>query len=134
MSQIRGIREEKRSVVAEKSFLSSIRIVEACKVLRRDRSEFVLSRQLLRSGTSIGANIEEALGGYSRADFAAKIGISYKEARESVYWIRLLGATDYFTRQECESLKKDAFELVRMLASIRLSLRSAGSPIPPIDS
>lgn len=78
----------------------------------------MISKQLLRSGTSIGANIEEAIGGSSRKDFLAKLKISYKEARESKYWIRLLHATDYLTDEQFESLHGDIEELLKLLYSI----------------
>jgi len=80
----------KQNIIQDKSYQFAIKIVNTCKLLQATQKEFVLSNQLLRSGTSIGANIEEAIGGQSRKDFYAKLTISYKEARESKYWIRLL--------------------------------------------
>lgn len=85
----------KENVVQQKSFAFAIRVVNAYKYLTEQKKEFVLSKQLLRSGTSIGANVEEATGGQSKKDFIAKISISYKEARETKYWLNLLTATDY---------------------------------------
>lgn len=80
----------KENVVQIKSYAFAIKIVNTCKFLQAEKKEYILSKQLIRSGTSIGANIEEAIGGQSRKDFFAKLTISYKEARETKYWIRLL--------------------------------------------
>ncbi len=86
----------KDNILLDKSFAFAIRVVKACKYLSEEKKEFVISKQFLRSGTSIGANCEEAVGGQSKADFVSKISIAYKEARETKYWIRLLYATNYF--------------------------------------
>tara|TARA_R110001592_G_scaffold141264_2_gene362673 strand:- start:357 stop:590 length:234 start_codon:yes stop_codon:yes gene_type:complete len=75
-----------------------------CKFLQAEKKEYILSKQLVRSGTSIGANIEEAIGGQSKKDFFAKLTISYKEARETKYWIRLLTDTTYLTKEQTEPL------------------------------
>ena len=79
----------KENIIQQKSYLFAIKIIELYKHLIGTKKEFVLSRQLLRSGTSIGANIEEALGGQSKKDFISKISIAYKEARETKYWLSL---------------------------------------------
>ncbi|BBD56520.1 four helix bundle protein [Planktothrix agardhii 1806] len=79
--------------------------------MSESKKEYILSKQVLRSGTSIGANVEEALGGQSKADFIAKLPIAYKEARETSYWLRLLKDTDYLTEKEFESIHADAEEL-----------------------
>ncbi|WP_316316556.1 four helix bundle protein, partial [Clavibacter michiganensis] len=84
----------KENVLLEKSFDFAVRVVKAYKFLVEEKKEYVLSKQFVRSGTSIGANAEEAVGGQSKADFISKISIAYKEARETNYWIRLLTATD----------------------------------------
>ena len=78
------------NIVQFKSYAFALRIIKVYKFLSHEKKEFILSKQLLKSGTSIGANIEEAIGGQSKADFFAKITISYKESRELKYWIRLL--------------------------------------------
>lgn len=83
------------NIIQEKSFVFAIRIVNRYKYLIAEKKEFILSKQLLRSGTSIGANIEESIGGVSDKDFLYKLSISYKEARETIYWLKLLQATDY---------------------------------------
>jgi four helix bundle protein len=106
------------NVIQQKSYAFAIRIVKLYRHLSQEKKEFVLSKQLLRSGTSIGANLEEGIGGQSRKDFAAKVNISYKEARESRYWIRLLRDTDYLEPKEAESILNDCEEVVRILAAI----------------
>jgi four helix bundle protein len=83
-----------------------------------------LSKQLLRSGTSVGANVEEAIGGQSEKDFFAKLTIAYKEARETHYWVRLLTDTEFITKEESESLLFDIEELLRIIGSIQKTLRS----------
>jgi four helix bundle protein len=83
------------NVVQEKSYAFALRIVRMYRHLTEKRKEFVLSKQILRSGTSIGANIEEAIGGQSGRDFLAKLNIAYKEARETHYWLRLLHDSGY---------------------------------------
>ena len=111
------------NVVQEKSFAFAIRIISIYQFLSEDRREFVLSKQLLRSGTSIGANIEEAIGGQSDKDFYAKLTIAYKEARETHYWIRLLIATDYLASEKGASLLDDVDELLKIIGSIQRTLR-----------
>jgi len=113
------------NVIQDKSFAFAIKIVNAYKFLISQKKEFVLSKQLLRSGTSIGANIEEALGGQSKADFIAKISISYKEARETIYWLKLLNATEYFTNNEAKELLVDAEEICRILGKIQISMKQS---------
>lgn len=95
------------NVIQHKSYAFAIRIVKLYRHLSQEKKEFVLSKQLLRSGTSIGANLEEGIGGQRRKDFAAKVNISYKEAREARYWIRLLRDTDYLEPKEAESIFND---------------------------
>jgi len=112
------------NVVQQKSFAFAIRIVKAYKYLTLKKKEFVLSKQLLRSGTSIGANIEESLGGQSGKDFLSKISISYKEAGETIYWLKLLEATDFLSKEESQSLLGDAEELCRILGKIQVTLKA----------
>jgi len=92
------------NVIQQKSFAFAIRIINAYKYLRSEKQGFVLSKQILRSGTSIGANVEEAIGGQSKADFLHKLSISYKEARETIYWLKLLQAINYLTDEVANSL------------------------------
>jgi four helix bundle protein len=90
----------KENIIQIKSYAFAVRIVKVYKYLCEEKKEYVLSKQLLRSGTSIGANIEEAIGGQTDKDFFAKLTIAYKEARETHYWIRLLTDTDYISKKE----------------------------------
>ena len=107
-----------RSVVAEKAFAFAVRVVKLVRQLQMEHKEYVLSKQLLCSGTSIGANIEEALAGQSRKDFIAKMSIASKETRESAYWLRLLRETGYLTNEQSVPLQNYCHELRRMLTSI----------------
>ena len=116
---------KKENVIQIKSYNFAIRIVELYKYLSAEKKEFILSKQLLRSGTSIGANIEEAIGGQSRKDFYAKLTISYKEARESHYWIRLLKDTNYLSKAQYDSLIKDIEELLKIIGSIQKTIRNS---------
>jgi four helix bundle protein len=115
---------KKENVIQQKSFAFAIRIVNLYKYLTSEKKEFVLSKQLLRSGTSIGANIEESIGGQSDKDFLFKLGISYKEARESIYWLKLLQATDYLSAEQAESLLSDAEEICKILGKIQITLKN----------
>ena len=110
--------EEKDNIIRSKSFDFSVRIVNLYKVLYYERNEKKLSKQLLRSGTSIGANIEEGIAAFSKKEFIYKLQISYKEANESFYWIKLLHRTDYIKDVEFESLKLNIEEIIRLLTSI----------------
>jgi four helix bundle protein len=111
------------NVIQVKSFAFAVKIVKTTKELIAAR-EFVLGRQLMRSGTSIGANVEEAIGAQSRADFIHKLSIAYKEARETVYWTRLLRASGLLTEEKAQELKADAEELCRIIGSIQVAMKS----------
>lgn len=113
------------NIIQEKSFAFAIRIVNAYKFLTDEKKEFVLSKQMLRSGTSIGANVEEAIGGQSKADFVSKLSIAYKEARETLYWIRLLNATEYLSNEKANSLINDAEELCRIIGKIQITMKNS---------
>ena len=106
------------NVVEDKSFLFAIRIVRLYRYLRSEKKEFVLSKQLLRSGTSISANVAEAQQAQSRADFLSKINIALKEAAETEYWLRLLHATDYLSNNEFASVYDDCVQVKKMLVAI----------------
>ena len=112
------------NVVKEKSFEFSVKIVNLYKHLTATKQEYVLSKQLLRSGTSIGANICEAEQAQSPSDFISKLSISLKEACESDYWLRLLHRTDYLSDSEYTSIITDCRELTRLLTSIIKSLKN----------
>lgn len=113
------------NVVQTKSYNFALRVIKLYQYLSQEKKEFILSKQLLRSGTSIGANIEESIGGQSRADFFAKLTIAYKETRESKYWIRLLRDSDYLTIGEAEDLLNDVEELLKIIGSIQKTLRNS---------
>lgn len=102
----------------DKSFDFAVRIVNLYKYMVREHKEYVLSKQLLRCGTSIGANISEAQRGQSKADFSAKMNIALKEANETCYWLKLLYKTDYLSESQYESIYSDAQELLKILMSI----------------
>ena len=106
------------NIIEEKSFRFAVRIVNLNKHLQTNKKEFVLSKQLLRSGTSIGANISEAQQAQSRADFLSKLEIALKEASETKYWLRLLYATEYLTADQFESMHQDCSEIEKILVSI----------------
>ncbi len=106
------------NIIEAKSFEFAVRTVNLYKHLTEIKKEFVLSKQLLRSGTSIGANVTEAQRGQSKADFNAKMNIALKEANESEYWLRLLHKTEYLTDVEFESISKDINEILAILISI----------------
>lgn len=103
--------------IQDKSFQFAIRIVNLCKQLRLERHEYILSNQLMKSGTSIGANVSEAQNAQSRADFLSKLNIALKEASESKYWIRLIHATEYLSEQEFQSIYADCVELEKILVA-----------------
>lgn len=92
------------------------------------KKEFVMSKQVLRSGTSIGANLKEAMRGQSRADFCSKVNISLKEASETEYWLELLYRTDYITKTQYDSIHGDCIELIKLLTSIIKSTRGDIDP------
>jgi four helix bundle protein len=117
----------KENIIQQKSFAFAIRIVNLYKYLTVEKKEYVLSKQMLRSGTSIGANIEESIGGVSEKDFINKLSISYKEARETIYWLKLLHATDFLTAAEFESLHSDAEEIGKILGKIQITFKSRNS-------
>ena len=106
------------NMIETKSFDFAVRIVNLYKHLNSDKKEYVLSKQLLRSGTSIGANVSETQRGQSKADFTAKMSIALKEANETYYWIKLLFKTDYLTEQQYLSLQNDITEIIKLLVSI----------------
>ena len=105
-------------VVESKSFNFAVRIINLYKYLTDKKSEYVLSKQLLRSGTSIGANVAEAEQAQSKPDFVSKMNIAIKETSETKYWIKLLQATDYLSKEESNSILDDCVELEKILVKI----------------
>src|SRR5580704_35204 len=108
---------EKKNVLKDKSFAFAIRIVKLYKYLSQKKKEFVLSKQLLRSGTAVGALIREAQNGESKADFIHKLSIAQKECDETLYWIELLRETNYINEKEFESIYSEANSLLKMIRS-----------------
>ena len=117
----------KDSIVAVKSVSFAIRIINAYKYLCSEHKEYIMSKQLLRSGTAIGALVREAEHAESKADFLHKISIGLKEANETDYWLLILKETDYLNEIEYQSLKKDIEEIIRMLVStVKTTKRNLG--------
>lgn len=112
------------SIVGEKTYLFALRIIKAYKYLSSDKREFILSKQLLRSGTAIGVLCREAAHAQSKADFLNKMNIALKEANETEYWLMLLKDSDYIDEESYESIEKDCDELIRLLASIVKSTKT----------
>jgi len=106
------------NVLKTKSFSFAVRIVNLYKYLQTEKNEFVLSKQLLRCGTSVGAMVREAEQGESKADFIHKLSIALKEINETLYWLELLNETAYLSQQQFESINADATELIKLLISI----------------
>ncbi len=114
----------KENLIVVKSYEFALKIIRIYTVLSRENSEYVLSKQLLRSGTSVGANVEEAEGAQSRADFVHKLSIAYKEAREARYWIRLLNDSKILGNEAFLDLLQDCEDIIHILSSIILSTKS----------
>ena len=108
----------KENIIMSKSFAFSVRIVNLHKYLSQQKNEYVISKQIYKSGTSIGANIAEAQRAQSTADFVSKMKIALKEANETQYWLQLLRETDYITEKEFSSIHGDLVEVLRILTAI----------------
>ena len=113
------------NILRLKSYKFALRIVEMYKLLSSERKEFVLSKQVLRSGTSVGALIKEAEHAQSKADFLNKMNIALKEINETEYWLMLLKDSSYLSLTEYESINKDCVELIRLLASTVKTLKES---------
>jgi len=118
---------KENNILQEKSYAFALRIVKVYQYLCNEKREYVLSKQLLRAGTSIGANVEESLGGQSQKDFISKLSIAYKEGRETHYWIRLLKDSGYLTDSQMTSLLFDCEELLKIIGSIQKTLKNRNS-------
>jgi len=112
------------NVIADKSMAFAVRIVNLYKYLKEEKLEYVMSKQLLRCGTSIGANVKEALRAQSKADFNTKMHIAMKEASETEYWLELLRKTDYLTKAQADSMLKDCTELLKILITITKTIKN----------
>jgi len=113
----------KKNIVKEKSFAFALRIVNVCKYLQSEKKEFILSKQLLRSGTAIGALVCKSEHAESKADFIHKIAIAQKETNETEYWIELLFQSNYLNEAEYKSIITNSIELKKILASISISTK-----------
>jgi four helix bundle protein len=116
----------KESVLRDKSYKFALRIVNLYKYLAGEKKEFVLSKQVLRSGTSIGANVTEAAQAQSKADFVSKLSIAHKESFETDYWLNLLRDGDFINPKQAESLILDCHELQKLLTTSIKTAKSAG--------
>ncbi len=114
--------QKKENIIQSKSLEFAMRIVKLSKFLQWEK-EFILSSQILRSGTSIGANIEEAQGWISRKEFIHKVNIAYKESRETLYWLKLLVTWEYISQDQYASLFADCEEIIKILTKILVTSR-----------
>ena len=108
----------KENVIVDKSKAFALRIIKMYLYLCKEKKEFVLSKQVLKSGTSIGANVKEAVRGQTKPDFYAKMNVALKETSETEYWLELLHESGYIDKKSFENIYKDCQELLRILASI----------------
>ncbi|MDV3506295.1 hypothetical protein CMU89_03730 [Elizabethkingia anophelis] len=106
------------NIIKQKSFDFAVRIIKLYQYLSSDKKEFILSKQILRSGTSVGAMIRESEHAQSKSDFIHKLSIAQKEINETIYWLELFQATDYLAAQEFESINGDAVEIIKLITSI----------------
>lgn len=111
------------SIISTKSYAFALEVIKIYKYLYNEKKEFVLSKQLLRSGTSIGANINEAVSGQSKRDFVHKLSIALKEARETLYWLKLLTDSGYIELSNFDTLSSSCEEIIRILSSIILTTK-----------
>ena len=118
---------ERKGIIKNRSFVFAVRIVKLYKYLVDTKREFVLSKQLLRSGTAVGALVREAQNAESKADFIHKLAIAQKECDETIYWLELLKETDYLTANEFESMNEEATALLKMLKSAIVTTKSKNS-------
>jgi len=114
----------KDNIILEKTMDFSVRIVKLYKYLCSEKNEYIMSKQLLRCGTSVGANAHEAHNGQSNKDFLAKMYIAFKEVTETEYWLKLLAKTDYLTLQQSENILTDCVEIKKILTAIIKTLKS----------
>lgn len=120
--------EVKENIVKNKSFAFAVRVVKLYQFLCEEKREFVLSNQLLRSGTSVGAMVREAEHAETKKDFIHKMGVAQKEINESIYWLELLKETDYLTIEQFDSFNADAIVIIKLITAI---LKSAKAKINP---
>lgn len=112
-----------RNILREKSYRFALEVIGVYRQLAGKEEDRVITRQLLRSGTSVGANVEEAIGGISRKDFLCKLTIAYKEAREANYWLRILRDVGSLEKTEADILIESSHELIRIMAKTQLTMK-----------
>ncbi len=112
------------NIIQIKTYAFALKVISVYKKLTTDKREFILSKQLLRSATSIGANVEEAIGSQSKRDFIHKLSIAYKEARESNYWINLLKDSEIIEETTAKELATDITEILKIIGSIQKTLKT----------
>lgn len=115
---------KKDNIVLDKSFRFAVRVIRLYQHLKDTKREFILSKQMLRSGTSIGANVRKGNNAESKADFIHKMGIAQKETDETMYWLELLKETDYLAANEFDSIYQDANELLKLIRSIIITSKN----------
>ena len=111
------------SIILRKSYAFALGIVKVCKELQHDKKEYILSKQLLRAGTSVGANVNEGISAQSKRDFVHKLSIALKEARETGYWLNLLRDSNYLPNNSFAELNRECNEIVKILSSIILTTK-----------
>ena len=115
-----------KSILRDKSYSFAVRIVNLFKFLQNEKKEYILSKQLMRSGTSVGALVREAEFAESKADFIHKLAIAQKDSNESIYWLELLQDTDYLEKNEFSSINEDEIEIIKIITS---SIKTAKSKL-----
>lgn len=121
------VMSEKKSIIKDRSFAFAVRVIRLFQYLTETKKEYVLSKQLLRSGTAIGALVREAQNAESTKDFIHKLGIAQKESDETIYWLELLKETEYINDKEFESINNEANELLKMIRSAILTSKKNNS-------
>ena len=117
------VNEMKENIVKNKSFAFAVRVVKLYQYLCEQKKEFILSKQLLRSGTSVGAMVREAEHAETKNDFKHKMGIAQKEINETIYWLELLKETDYLGKEQFESMNVDSVEIIKLITAILKSTK-----------
>ena len=126
--------KQTNSIVGKKSYAFALEIISIYKALNNDKKEFILSKQLLRCGTSIGANVHEALSSESKRDFIHKLSIALKESKETSYWLNLLKDSNYIASEQFNRLNGDCNEIIRILSSIILTMKQKYFSKPTLNS
>ena len=114
----------KENIIQDRSYKFALRVIRLYRYLTESKKEYVLSKQILRSGTAIGANVEEAIGGQSRKDFISKLSIAYKEARETNYWLKLLMDSSYLEKSDAQDIINDCNEILKIIGSIQRTTKN----------